>query len=76
MEMRKFTIELHSDGSMTWAEYTQPNSEEDRNYLCSKAFDRVAAELDTLPLSNYSPGSKLAYLLGAASMARKLLSAL
>lgn len=24
MEMRKFIIELHTDGSMTWAEYSEP----------------------------------------------------
>ena len=24
MEMRKFVVELHTDGSMTWAEYTEP----------------------------------------------------
>lgn len=24
MEMRKFVIELHADGSMTWAEYSEP----------------------------------------------------
>lgn len=24
MEMRKFIIELHTDGSMIWAEYTEP----------------------------------------------------
>lgn len=76
MEMRKFIIELRSDGSMTWAEYTQPNSDEDRNYLCSKAMDSVAKELDTLPRATWSPGVKLAYLAGAASMAEKLRKAL
>lgn len=24
MEMRKFIVELHTDGSMTWAEYSEP----------------------------------------------------
>ena len=24
MEMRKFIIELHTDGSVTWAEYSEP----------------------------------------------------
>lgn len=24
MEIRKFIIELHTDGSMTWAEYSEP----------------------------------------------------
>lgn len=24
MEMRKFIIELHTDGSITWAEYSEP----------------------------------------------------
>lgn len=76
MEMRKFIIDLHSDGSMTWAEYTDPTSEEDRDYLCSKVMDSVAKELDTLPWASCSPSVKLAYLSGAASMAAKLRKAL
>lgn len=72
MEMRKFIVELHTDGSMTWTEYTDPHSKEDRDYLCSKAMDSVARELDTTPLVTCSPGIKIAYLSGAASMAEKL----
>lgn len=72
MEMRKFVIELHSDGSMTWAEYTEPSTKEDRDYLCGRAFKDVSGYLDTYPASRWPPKVKAAYLAGAASMAEKL----
>lgn len=75
MEMRKYIIEMHGDGSMTWAEYTNPNNKEDRDNLCSKAMDRVVKELDMLPWAKCSPCVKQAYLSGAASMAKKLCKA-
>lgn len=76
MEMRKFIIELHGDGSLTWAEYTEPNSKEDLEYLFSKAMDSVKAELCTLPWANCQPSVKAAYLSGASSLAKKMCKAL
>lgn len=72
MIMRKFIIELHTDGSMTWAEYTEPHSQEDRDLICSRAFQSVAEDLDTFPCCHFSPAAKAAYLAGAASMATVL----
>lgn len=72
MEMRKFVVELHTDGSLTWAEYTEPNSKEDLDYIFSKALDSVTAELDILPWVNCLPAVKAAYVSGAASMVKKL----
>lgn len=69
MEMRKFIIELHTDGSMTWSEYTEPNSREDLDLICSRAFQRAADCLETSPCCNYSPDAKAAYLAGAARAA-------
>lgn len=68
MEMRKFVIELHSDGSMTWAEYTEPSTKEDRDYLCGRAFKEVSGYLDTYPAGLWSPEVKAAYLNGASHM--------
>lgn len=76
MEMRKFVIELHTDGSMTWAEYTEPSSKEDRDYLCGKAFQEVAEKLQNYPCSLWPNEVKASYLNGASNMMdvlRKLL---
>ena len=76
MQMRKFIVELHTDGSMTWSEYTEPNSREDRDYLCGKAFQEVVCKLETHPASLWPPEVKAAYLNGASHMMdilRKLL---
>lgn len=72
MEMRKFIIELHTNGSMTWSEYTEPNSREGRDDMCSRAFQRAADDLEAFPCRLYSPGAKAAYLAGAARMAEIL----
>lgn len=74
MEIRKFIIELHTDGSMTWSEYTEPNSREDLNskdldLICTRAFQRAADCLKTFPWSEHSPAVKAAYLAGAARAA-------
>lgn len=68
MEMRKFIIELHTDGSMTWAEYTEPTNKEDRDYLCGKAFQELSSRLETYPTSLWTPKVKAAYLNGASHM--------
>ena len=68
MEMRKFIIELHTDGSMTWAEYTELMNKEDRDYLCGKAFQELAIKLETYPNSLWAPQVKAAYLNGASHM--------
>lgn len=72
MEMRKFVVELHTDGSLTCAEYTEPNSKEDLEHLFSKAMDSVEAELYTLPWADCQPSVKTAYLSGASSLAKKM----
>lgn len=74
MEIRKFIIELHTDGSMTWSEYTEPNSREDLNskdldFICTRTFQRAADCLKTLPWSECSPAARAAYLAGAARAA-------
>lgn len=66
MEMRKFVIELHSDGSMTWVEYTEPRSTEDMEYLCGKAFRETCEYLDTYPASLWDPNVKAAFMNGAS----------
>lgn len=76
MEMRKFIIELHTDGSMAWAEYTEPHNEEDCDHICSKAFQSVSEDLDTYPCCLYTPSARTAYLAGAARMAGLLRKAL
>ena len=68
MEMRKFIIELHTDGSITWAEYVEPVLKEDRDRLCGAAFQELAEELNTHPASLWAPEVKARYLNGAARM--------
>lgn len=68
MEMRKFIVELHTDGSMTWAEFTEPHSKEDQDYICGRAFKKVAEYLDTYPARLWSPDVKAGYLNGASHM--------
>lgn len=68
MEIRKFIVELHPDGRMTWAEYTEPNSKEDRDYLCGRAFQEVAKDLEAFPESLWSDEIKASYLNGALRM--------
>ena len=76
MEMRKFIIELHPDGSMSWAEYAEPINKEERDRLFSEAFRSVSEEVDTYPVCSYTPAAKAAYLAGAARMASILRRAL
>lgn len=76
MEMRKFIIELHADGSMTWSEYIEPNTREDQEVVCSRALQRAADDLEAFPCRYYSPSEKDAYLAGAARMAAILRKAL
>lgn len=76
MEMRKFVIDLHADGSLNWCEYTEPSSKEDRDYLCGKAFQEVAEKLQNYPCSLWPDAVKASYLNGASHMMdllRKLL---
>lgn len=68
MEIRKFIVELHTDGSMTWAEYVEPMNKEDRDYVCGKAFQEVASKLETGFASLWMPEVKAAYLDGAVNM--------
>lgn len=68
MEMRKFIVELHTDGSITWAEYVEPMNKEDREYVCGKAFQEVASKLETYPSRLWPPEVKAGYLNGAAHM--------
>ena len=76
MEMRKFVVELHTDGRMTWAEYIEPSSKEDQDYLCERAFDYVSEYLDTYPAISWSPEVKASYLKGASHMMELLRRAL
>lgn len=76
MEMRKFIVELHPDGSMSRAEYAEPLNKEERDRLFSEAFRSVSEELDTYPACSYTPAAKIAYLAGAARMASILRRAL
>ena len=76
MEIRKFIIELHTDGSITWSEYTEPNNREDRDGICSRAYQRAAEDLERFPYCNYSQVAKASYLAGAARMAHILRKAL
>ena len=76
MEMRKFVIDLHADGSLNWCEYTEPSNKEDRDYLCGKAFQEVAERLQKYPCSLWPNEVKASYLNGASNMMdvlRKLL---
>lgn len=66
MEMRKFIIELHSDGSMTWVEYTEPRSKEDMEYLCGEAYRKACEYLDTYPARLWTPEVKASFLNGAS----------
>lgn len=68
METRKFVVELHTDGSMNWAEYIEPASEEDRCELCSRAFQQVVEKLKTYPCSLWPHEVKASYLNGASHM--------
>ena len=68
MEMRKFIVELHTDGSMTWAEYTEPLARKERDRVCGEAFQEVAKHLDTYPASLWAPEVKAGYLNGASHM--------
>lgn len=68
MEMRKFVVELHTDGSMSWSEYTEPQTLNERNRVCAAATREVEAYLDTYPACIWSQEAKDAYLLGASKM--------
>lgn len=51
MEMRKFIIELHPDGRMTWAEYEDPQSNAHRDSKAAVARNAYNQALrDVLPL--------------------------
>lgn len=68
MEIRKIIIELHPNGRVTWVEYTEPSSKEDRNYLCSRAYQKVEKDLHTYPASLWPVEVKASYLNGASRM--------
>ena len=68
MEMRKFIVELHTDGSITWAEYFEPSAKDDRDRLCGRAFIEVSDYLNTYPASLWERKVKAAYLNGASHM--------
>lgn len=72
MEMRKFVIEQYPDGRLKWAEYTEPSSKEDRDYLCGKAFQNIAGKLNTYPCSLWPDDVKASYLNGASHMMDEL----
>lgn len=76
MEMRNFIIEMHTDGSMTWAEYAEPLNKDGRNRLFVQALESVVDELDTYPACCQTPDAKAAYLAGAVRMASILRKAL
>lgn len=76
MEMRKFVVELHTDGRMTWAEYTEPSSKEDQDRLCEGAFNAVSEYLNTYPAITWPPAVKGSYLKGASHMMELLRRAL
>lgn len=48
MEMRKFIVELHSDGRMTWAEYEEPGDSGAAAYHrgCAATAEKILKELD------------------------------
>lgn len=76
MEMRKFIVELHTDGRLTWAEYTEPLTRKERDRVCGAAFAEIAEQLNKYPNSLWAPEVKAGYLNGAAHMMDILRNAL
>ena len=67
MEMRKFIIELHTDGSMTWAEYSEPG-EVGYADVARKCRQRVARLSESAPgpiSEDYMSGLYTAYVVVA-----------
>lgn len=82
MEMRKFVVTLHVDGSMSWNEYEEPDSKfaHNRSFtsdewekLLDGALRSVREEIDgTNPEYNWGETNKLIYKMGAAALANRL----
>ena len=60
MEMRKFIIELHTDGSITWAEYSEPR-EAGYAEVARKCRKRAEALSGVTSLGGYMLGLYTAY---------------
>lgn len=60
MEMRKFIVELHTDGSMTWAEYSEPG-EVGYADVARKCRRRVKSLADDASKGGYDLGLYVAY---------------
>ena len=60
MEMRKYIVELHTDGSMTWNEYSEPG-EIGYTDVARKCREMADALLGDTPLRDYSLGLYIAY---------------
>lgn len=60
MEMRKFIIELHTDGSMLWAEYSEPR-EVGYTDVARKCRQRAEALSGDTSDSGYMKGLYIAY---------------
>lgn len=60
MVMRKFIVELHTDGSMTWAEYSEPG---DAGYddVARKCRRRAESLADDASKGGYDSGLYVAY---------------
>lgn len=79
MEMRKFIIELHTDGSMTWNEYEEPKSinhdaptftHEEWKCLLNEVFRSIYDGVDeTYPGCPWSERDWLLYKIGASAFA-------
>lgn len=78
MEMRKFIVELHTDGSMTWNEYEEPKSikhdaltftHEEWKHLLDEAFCSICDGVDTTyPGCSWSADDRLLYKTGASAL--------
>lgn len=78
MEIRKFIIELHTDGSMTWNEYEEPKSinhdaqtftHEEWKHLLDEVFRSICDGVDkTYPGCSWSVNDRLLYKIGASAL--------
>ena len=78
MEMRKFIVELHTDGSMTWNEYEEPKSikhdaltftHEEWKHLLDEVFCSICDGVDkTYPGCSWSEDDRLLYKAGASAL--------
>lgn len=76
MQIRKFIVTIHEDGSITAVEYSEPFTKEDRDYLCGRAFQTVSESLNTYPRALWPDDMKSSYLNGASHMMDLLRKAL